>query len=140
MAGIVVENSRSRVHRGIGARLLLGLVVGVLIFYAASVASAFLTAGGIGTAYVATTAVAVLAGVTVFVGWRWPIVGLTAGILILACVLFAGITGISTGAPASPWLDLPGVLGHGAASGYPSIIGVVLVCSSIIRRLPIPRG
>lgn len=52
----------------------------------------------------------------------------------------AGLTGISSGPPASLWQDVPGVLGHGAASGYPSIVGVVLVCSSIVRRLPVPRN
>ena len=139
MARIAVENSRGRVHRGRVAPLLLGLVAGALIYYAAAVAGAVLTVGGFGAGPLATIAISILAGLTVFVGWRWPIVGLTAGILILAFVLFAGLTGISSGPPASLWQDVPGVLGHGAASGYPSIVGVVLVCSSIVRRLPIPR-
>lgn len=113
---------------------------GVLIYYAASVAWAVMTVGGVGSGPLAMIAISALAGLSVFVGWRWSIVGLTAGILILAFVLFAGITGISSGPPTSPWLDVLGILGQGAASDYTSIVGVVLVCSSIVRWLPIPRG
>lgn len=143
MAGIAAENSRGRVHRGRvprGVQALLGLAAGALIYYAAAVAWAVLTVGGFGAGSLATIAISILAGLTVFVGWRWPIVGLTAGILILAFEMFAGLAGISSGPPASLWQDVLGVLGHGAASGYPSIVGVVLVCSSIVRRLPAPRN
>ena len=139
MLGVVAESSRGRVNRGRVAPLFLGLIAGALIYYAAAVAWSVLTVGGFGSGPVAMIVISVLAGLTVFVGWRWSTVGLTAGILILAFVLFAGITGISSGPPASLWIDVPGVLGHGAASSYPSIVGVVLVCSSIVRRLPTPR-
>ncbi|TFD51014.1 hypothetical protein E3T55_08165 [Cryobacterium frigoriphilum] len=118
----------------------LGLAAGALIYYVAAVAWAVLTVGGLGTGLLSTIAISILSGLSVFVGWRWSIVGLTAGIFILMFVLFAGLTGISSGPPASLWEDVPGVLGYGAASGYPSIVGVVLVCSSIVRRLPAPRN
>ncbi len=143
MSGIVAENSRGRVDRrrvSRGVQALLGVAAGVLIYYATAVAWVVLTMGGFGSGPWARIAISIVAGLSVFVGWRWPIVGLTAGILIVAFVLFAGLTGISSGPPASLLQDVPGILGHGAASGYPSTLGVVLVCSAIVRRLPAPRN
>ena len=48
------------------------IAAGALIYYAAAVAWAVLTVGGFGAGPLATIAISILAGLTVFVGWRWP--------------------------------------------------------------------
>ena len=63
-------------------------------------------------------------------GWRWPVVGLTAGIVVLALVSFS-LTGL--GWSPSDWANPFNALAYGAWSAYPTMLGAVMITVSALR-------
>ena len=76
---------------------------------------------------------AIVGALAVAIGWYWPIVGLTAGIVIITVVAFA-VTGRMGWSPSSSdWLSPFNAVAFGAASGYPTIVGAAMVTASALR-------
>ena len=117
---------------------LVGIVTGMLLLYLVSVAANIPGGGGFTVPPVALIALAVVGGATVVIGSRWPTVGLVAGLVILLLVVFAITSRI--GWISSDWLNPFNAIGFGAASGYPALVGAVLVvlCAIVLRSRPRP--
>jgi len=115
-------------------RLLLSVPLGFVVVYVAGLLSSVLTLFGPPERLLATLAISLFAGGVVFFAWRWTAIALKTGLVVLALGLIAIATMISGPAVAS--LSLPDVLAHGATSPFTFVIGVVMVCCSVISRLP----
>lgn len=115
--------------------LLLGVVLGVTIFYITSLASMFwLQMRNAPEQQVfITLAIVSIAGASTLLARRWPRIGLVAGSVIIILVVLAYITGSAYPLLEVPWEDWRKVLGHGAGSTLVPVIGTVLVCSSVAR-------
>jgi hypothetical protein len=105
-------------------------VTGLLAYYLVVVAVAAPIPGDFVIHPVALLLTAVVGALAIAVGWRWPMVGLTAGIVILALVAFA-LTGM--GWSRSDWLNPFDALAYGAWSGYPTLLGAAMVTVSALR-------
>lgn len=114
---------------------LLGAVIGAALFYITSLGSmVWLQVRNTPEQQVLVTlAIVLVAGASVFLGRRWPRVGLVAGSLILTLVLLAWITSSAYPLIEAPWTDWRRVLSHGAGSTLVPVIGTVLICSSVAR-------
>lgn len=125
-----VSPTRARPLRVVGS-LVLGVVVGLLASYLLVVAvTAPILPGAFVIHPVSLLLTAVIAALSIVVGWRWPVVGLTAGIVVLALVAFA-LTGL--GWSASDWANPFNAVAYGAWSAYPTMLGAVLVTVSALR-------
>lgn len=121
------------VRVGIG-QPLVGIAAGVVGFYAGAIAY---VAWDSGRNAPAVLVLMIIAGISVFVGWRWPGVGLTAGIAILALVALGWVAQIARPfGEVGSWADLVQIWSLGAASAFVPSLGVVLLCSAIATRLP----
>lgn len=124
--------------RGAWLPIFTGLILGILVHWLLGMWSAVAIGLPLGSSVIHPLTLLVLAIVTagsVFLGMRWPIAGLTAGLTMLAIVVFAMV---AMGGPVqvtSPW-DVENLIGYGAVSGTPTIVGVVLVTSSSLRPVP----
>lgn len=118
------------------AHILVGIVAGMVLLYLVSVAANIPGGEGFTVAPVSLIAIAVVGGATVVMGWRWPTVGLVAGLVILLLVAFAVISRI--GWISSDWLNPFNAIGFGAASGYPILVGAVLIvlCAMVLTSRP----
>lgn len=124
----------------VGARvtqLVLGLALGALVFLVTSYMAAIPLVGSFQYRQLAMFAIALIAGACVLVGWRWPAPGLVAGIFNLALSLLVAVSGVSIWAPDT--VDPFTALIYGAGTGIAAIVGVVLVCASLVARLPSGR-
>lgn len=112
----------------------MGFAVALLMLYLAGVLSSAALFGTNTIRVVANLALALVAGGSVFLGWRWPRVALTAGVVILVLALFVAVTGIS--APGSETsLDAFGAVVNGARATFAATVGAVLVCASVTARI-----
>jgi len=109
----------------------VGVVTGVLLLYLVSIAANIPGGGGFTVPPASLIAIAVVGGATMVMGWRLPTVGLVAGLVILLLVAFAVVSRI--GWMSSDWLNPANAIGFGAASGYPTLIGAVLVVLCTLR-------
>ncbi|MDT0143673.1 hypothetical protein [Microbacterium sp. PRC9] len=119
--------------RALVTQSVLGLVVGALIYLVVAFASVAAVAASHALPLVL---IAIVAGAGVFLGWRWPALAITAGGFILLVSLLIAAFSISTPVPLFTF-DVFAAVVYGAASGYVVIVGVVLICSSMVRRLPL---
>ena len=111
----------------------LGLVLGALTYYVTAVAATAQIPGNFTINPLTLAMLAIVGALAVAIGWYWPVVGLTAGIVILAVVAFA-VTGRMGWSPSSSdWLSPFNAVAFGAASGYPTIIGAAIVTASALR-------
>jgi hypothetical protein len=115
------------------ASLVLGIVVGALAYYATAVAANAQIPGGFTIHPLTLLMIAIVGALTVAIGWRWPVLGLTAGIVILLVVAFAVTGGMSWSASSSNWLSPFNAVAFGAATGYPTIVGAVMITASALR-------
>ena len=111
----------------------LGLVVGVLTYYVTAVAATAQIPGNFTINPLTLAMIAVVGALVVAIGWYWPVVGLTAGIVILAVVAFAVTGRMGWSSTSSDWLSPFNAVAFGAASGYPTIVGAVMVTASALR-------
>lgn len=115
----------------------LGLVVGALIYYFTAVAATAQFPGNFSINPLTLAMTAIVGALGVAVGWHWPIVGLTAGIVIITVVAWA-VTWVLTGravyspANASGMSPLNAVA-FGAVSVAPIIVGATMVTVSTLR-------
>lgn len=115
----------------VAASLVLGAVVGLVAYYLIVVAvTAPILPGRFVIHPVSLLLAAVVAALAVAVGWRWPVVGLTAGIVVLALVSFS-LTGL--GWSPSDWANPFNALAYGAWSAYPTMLGAVMITVSALR-------
>ncbi len=118
----------------LATQLSLGLAVGALVFLLSSYAAAIPLLGSFQYRTLATFAIAVIAGACVLFSWRWPTIGLVAGIMNLILSLIAAVSSISIWAPNT--VDPFSAFVYGALTGTAAIGGVVLVCTSLVVRRP----
>lgn len=115
------------------SRLLAGVGVGLLTLYATALAANLYWGGGYSIHPLSLVCLAAVGVGTVLVSWRWSVVGLIAGLTILAVVVVAVSAGIgwvsSSSAPADPF----NAVGFSAVSGYPTLVGVMMVTISGLR-------
>jgi len=133
MSSKSVDRSTTRTVLPVVAHVLVGVVTGMLLLYLVSIAANIPSAGGFTVPPVALVALALVGGAAVVVGWRWPTVGLVAGLVILALVTFAVATRIAWLSSGAEWLNPFNAIGFGAASGYPTLVGAVLVVLCALR-------
>jgi len=115
------------------ASLVLGIVVGALIYYVTAVAANAQIPGGFTIHPLTLLMIAIVGALTVAIGWRWPVLGLTAGIVILLVVAFAVTGRMSWSASSSNWLSPFNAVAIGAATRYPTIVGAVMITASALR-------
>ena len=111
----------------------LGLVVGALAYYVIAVVANAQIPGNFTINPLTLVMIAVVGALVVVIGWYWPAVGLTAGIVILAIVALAVAGRVAWSASSSDWLSPFNAVGFGAASGYPTFVGAVMVTASALR-------
>lgn len=110
----------------------LGLVVGALTYYVTAVAAAVQISGNFTNNPLTLAIVAIVGALAVAVGWRWPIVGLTVGIVIIAVVVWA-VTGGMGWSPSNGALNPYNAVAFGAMSVAPTIVGATMVTASALR-------
>ena len=115
---------------------LLGVPLGVAIFSSTTALDVawrnptMFGPGSIVSNHLAMTLIATfLAALCVLAGWRWPRVGLAAGLIAVLAAATALLVGGAT--IVGPDGDLAAILLRGGAGTLPPLIGVVLTCSSI---------
>jgi hypothetical protein len=126
------RGTRRAVARAV-VSLGLGLVVGALTYYVIAVVATAQIPGNFTINPLTLVMIALVGALVVVIGWYWPAVGLTAGIVILAVVAFAVTGRVAWSASSSDWLSPFNALAFGAASGYPTIVGAVMVTASALR-------
>lgn len=127
------EMTTRRVNiRRIVASAVLGLIVGMLAYYLIAIAATAQIPGDFRINPLALLLIAIVGGVAVTVGWKWPVAGLSAGILILLIVAFAVAGRIAWSPAQSEWLSPFNAVAFGAASGYPTMLGAVTVTVSAL--------
>ncbi|TFD23246.1 hypothetical protein E3T27_15500 [Cryobacterium lyxosi] len=114
------------------ASLGLGLVVGALTYYVTAVVAAVQVSGNFTNNSLTLAIVAIVGALAVAVGWRWPIVGLTAGIVIIAVVVWA-VTGRMGWSPSNGALNPYNAVAFGALSVAPTLVGAMIVTASALR-------
>lgn len=119
--------------RRIAISLLLGAVVGIIAYYVIAVVATVQIPGSF-TVHPVTLALVALVGASVVaVAWRWPLAGLAAGVAIVLIVVVVLADRIGWTASGSNWLDPFNAVGFGGASGYPALVGAVMVTVSALR-------
>ncbi|WP_345763457.1 hypothetical protein [Diaminobutyricibacter sp. McL0608] len=131
---VPAEMSRTRrTFPRIVVSLGLGLVVGVSTYYVTAVAATAQIPGTFTINPLTLAMLAVVGALAVAIGWYWPVVGLTAGIVIIAVVAFAVTGRMGWSSSSSDWLSPFNAVAFGAASGYPTIVGAAMVTASALR-------
>lgn len=122
----------SGVRRGLRqvVALPLGVVVGLLAYYLIVIAVTAPIPGNYIIHPLALIMTAIVGSLAAMVGWRWPAIGLTAGIVILVLVAFA-LTGL--GWSRDDWLNPFNAIAYGGWSGYPALLGAVMITVSALR-------
>lgn len=72
-------------------------------------------------------------------GWRWPVLGLTAGLIILAMVAVAiasRVGWVSNGSPFDPF----NAIAFASVSAYPTLMGATAITVSALRLRDRRRG
>lgn len=110
-----------------------GFIVGIAAYYLISaVATAPLT--GWSTVHpLILLMIGLLSAASVVTCWRWPVIGVIAGAVVVALVVFVVAQRISWTSNDIGALRPKEILGFGAASGYPTMIGAVMVSASALR-------
>lgn len=113
--------------------MVFGVATGVLVNYAIAVAPAVRVPPNYTISPLALALIAVIGAVAIAIAWRWPIVGLTAGLLIVAIVVVGIAARWGWSSAESAWLDPLNALAFGTATGYPVLIGAAMATASGLR-------
>ena len=113
-------------------QLVIGLMVAPIAFYTAALASSSWQLPLSAESVFPFVAALLITAVSVFLGWRWQWLGLTAGLVMYLMVALTWVFPIARPwAEVSSWTDWTNVVAHGGGSLLVPVIGTVLLCSSI---------
>lgn len=128
------------------ASTLLGILLGALAFFAASALDLGWQIPEIygettpGVSRLSATVIAItLTGSLVFIGWRWPTVGLSAGLAALILVVVVQTLGGGNVHGPNDQASFFMIVVRGGAGVLAPLVGSVLVCSSVTGLIPSPR-
>lgn len=116
----------------IAVRIVVGLVAGSLLFWATAIVGTAQVPGPFTTNPGVLPILAVLAALAVVGGWRLPVIGMSAGAVMLVIVLFAMLQQVSWSS-ASQVLNPFEAVGYGAVSAYPAMLAGALIAASSLR-------
>ncbi|MFJ3028248.1 hypothetical protein ACIPEQ_05330 [Curtobacterium sp. NPDC087080] len=119
----------------IAVRIVVGLVAGSLLFWATAIVGTAQVPGPFTTNPGVLLILAVLAALAVVGGWRLPVIGMSAGavmLVMLVIVLFAMLQQVSWSS-ASQVLNPFEAVGYGAVSAYPAMLAGALIAASSLR-------
>ncbi len=116
----------------IAVRIVVGLVAGSLLFWATAIVGTAQVPGPFTTNPGVLLILAVLAALAVVGGWRLPVIGMSAGAVMLVIVLFAMLQQVSWSS-ASQVLNPFEAVGYGAVSAYPAMLAGALIAASSLR-------
>lgn len=118
--------------------VLVGLVAGAVLYYVTAVGAALGMSSGFSANPMSFVLVAAAGVVAVVVGWRWRTVGITAGVVVLLVVAFAIVERLSWSSSAGDWASATNAVALGAVTGYPAMLGAVLVTISALHPRSAP--
>ncbi|WJY00878.1 hypothetical protein [Curtobacterium sp. 458] len=116
------------------ALAILGVLVGMIGSYVTAVVGSAPVPGGSGVNPLMLLLLAIVIAVAVVTGWRWRIVGIVAGIVMLAFVAFAFIDQLAWSSAPGAWSNPANAIAYGAASGYPTLVGAAMLTTAILHR------
>ena len=117
----------------IAVSLVLGVLTGFVVYYVIAVVATAQVPGNFTVNPLTLALIALVGAVVVAIAWRWPVVGLTAGVVIVLVVVAVVATRIAWSGSGSDWLNPFNAVAFGAASGYPALVGVVMASVSTLR-------
>lgn len=115
------------------SRVVVGVIGGIVAYYATAVVATAPIVGNFTVHPLLLALLAVVAALALLIGWRWPTVGVTAGIVVFAIIVFALAQRLSWSDGTAQWLDPADTVGFGGASGCPAMVAAVLVTVSVLR-------
>jgi hypothetical protein len=124
----------------IAVSLVLGVLTGVVVYYVIAVVATAQVPGNFTVNPLTLALFAVVGAVVVAIAWRWPVVGLTAGVVIVLVVAVVVAARIGGSGSSSDWLNPFNAVAFGAASGYPVLVGAVMASVSALRLRSRPAG
>lgn len=116
----------------VAVRIVVGLVAGSLLFWVTAIVGTAQVPGPFTTNPGVLLILAVLAALAVVGGWRLPVIGMSAGAVMLVIVLFAMLQQVSWSS-ASQVLNPFEAVGYGAVSAYPAMLAGALNAASSLR-------
>lgn len=117
----------------IAVSLVLGVLTGVVVYYVIAVVATAQVPGNFTVNPLTLVLIALVGALVVAIAWRWPVVGLTAGAVIVLVVAAVVAARIGWSASGSDWLNPFNAVAFGAASGYPALVGAVMASVSGLR-------
>ncbi|WP_233437846.1 hypothetical protein [Agromyces laixinhei] len=117
----------------IAVSLILGVLTGVVVYYVIAVVATAQVPGPFTVHPLTLALIAIVGALVVAIAWRWPVVGLTAGVVIVLVVAAVVAARIGWSAAGSDWLNPFNAVAFGAASGYPALVGAVMASVSGLR-------
>ncbi|MDQ0894143.1 hypothetical protein [Agromyces ramosus] len=136
---MVVSDSRAELAQArlsgskIAVSLVLGVVTGVVVYYVIAVVATAQAPGNFTVNPLTLALIALVGALVVAIAWRWPVVGLTAGVVIVLVVAAVVAARIGSSGLGSDWLNPFNAVAFGAASGYPVLVGAVMASVSALR-------
>lgn len=136
---MATSDSYERFNRksGLAGRLSLsvggGVVAGMAAYYLISVVATAPLTGWFTIHPLILLMVGLVSAASVVASWHWPVIGVVAGAVILGLVVFVVAQRISWTSDDIGALSPTAIFGFGAASGYPTMIGAVMVSASALR-------
>ena len=116
--------------------LASGVLLGLLAYYVTAVVASAQIPGNFTISPLTLVMIAAVSALAVAGGWRWPVVGLTSGIIVLLVIAWAVGGRMAWSSSSSDWLSPFNAVAFGAASGYPTMVGAVLVTASALSLRP----
>lgn len=115
------------------AAVVLGFLVGLLLYYVTAVVATAPFGGGFTLHPWALLLLAGVVAVCTAIAWRWPTSGFSGGFAMLIVIAFALEQRISWSSGTTRWLDPIDAIGFGGASAYPAMAAAALVTVSVFR-------
>jgi hypothetical protein len=118
---------------GIALRVVIGVIVGAVTVYVTAFVATAPIPGNFTINPLTLLMLAIVASIAVVTGWRWPVVGVSAGIVVLLVVGFAVVTHVAWLQAGANWLNPFNAIGFAAVSGYPAMMGAAMLTVSGLR-------
>jgi len=131
---LMVEVGRRGLGRGLILPVLLGTLVGAVIYALVPIWFSFVSRNlpGLFTFHpLNVLLLAVLSALAAFLGTRWPVLGISAGLTILIPVAYASLRGFGPVRLEPTW-DVHTVIAFGGLSGYPAMLGAAFATTAIL--------